>query len=242
MLAKHVVGSLLLLRGFCERASLGLPAPQIGRGPLEGLHVAMLLNLFLEPVAAGAPGGWAGSTLVLARRTDGRVARKHALRQAHWLAGKAGGRANESTKGSGVRVRDKQAVVCQRHPCPASPCGVLRTPALQALLCDRQLFRWSRMACMGSACHTPADTYEHVASILPNVTRFPAGRRLLLQPGRGLLQALASQVLANIHCIQLRTPPCTCTAISQPASWPALPGSVQALLGLSQNGNSCSMA
>ena len=36
--------------------------------------------------------------------------------------------------------------------------------------------------------------YEHVATILPNVTRFAAGRRLLLQPGRGLLQALASQL------------------------------------------------
>ena len=30
--------------------------------------------------------------------------------------------------------------------------------------------------------------------MLPNVTRFEAGRRLLLQPGRGLLQALASQL------------------------------------------------
>ncbi len=39
-----------------------------------------------------------------------------------------------------------------------------------------------------------ADIYEHVATILPNVTRFSAGRQLLLQPGRGLLQALASQV------------------------------------------------
>ncbi|KAL4446340.1 hypothetical protein ABPG77_003147 [Micractinium sp. CCAP 211/92] len=39
-----------------------------------------------------------------------------------------------------------------------------------------------------------ADIYEHVATILPNVTRFSAGRRLLLQPGRGLLQALASQL------------------------------------------------
>lgn len=38
------------------------------------------------------------------------------------------------------------------------------------------------------------DMYEHVATILPNVTRFAAGRRLLLQPGRGLLQALASQL------------------------------------------------
>lgn len=41
-----------------------------------------------------------------------------------------------------------------------------------------------------------ADSYEHVASILPNVTRVSAGRQLLLQPGRGLLQALTSQVIS----------------------------------------------
>ncbi|KAL4423726.1 hypothetical protein ABPG75_001027 [Micractinium tetrahymenae] len=69
---------------------------QVGKGPLEGLHVAMLLKLFLAPVTPGA-----------------------------------------------------------------------------------------------------ADTYEHVATILPNVTRFSAGRRLLLQPGRGLLQALASQLRSS---------------------------------------------
>lgn len=38
------------------------------------------------------------------------------------------------------------------------------------------------------------DTYEHVASILPNVTRFDAARRLLLEPGRGTMKALASQL------------------------------------------------
>ncbi|GAB4814226.1 hypothetical protein N2152v2_001272 [Parachlorella kessleri] len=38
------------------------------------------------------------------------------------------------------------------------------------------------------------DPYAHVATILPNVTRFREGRRLLLQPGRGLLPALASQL------------------------------------------------
>ena len=38
------------------------------------------------------------------------------------------------------------------------------------------------------------DTCEHVATILPNLTRFEAARRLLLEPGRGLLQALASQL------------------------------------------------
>jgi hypothetical protein len=38
------------------------------------------------------------------------------------------------------------------------------------------------------------DTYGHVATILPNVTREQAGRQLLLQPGRGLLGALASEL------------------------------------------------
>lgn len=38
------------------------------------------------------------------------------------------------------------------------------------------------------------DPFGHVATILPNVTRLAAGRRLLLQPGRGLLAALASQL------------------------------------------------
>jgi hypothetical protein len=39
-----------------------------------------------------------------------------------------------------------------------------------------------------------ADTFEHVASILPNTTVFKAGRKVVLQPGRGALQALASQL------------------------------------------------
>lgn len=38
------------------------------------------------------------------------------------------------------------------------------------------------------------DTYEHVATVLPNVTRFAAGRRLVVEPGRGALGALASQL------------------------------------------------
>lgn len=42
-----------------------------------------------------------------------------------------------------------------------------------------------------------ADPYEHVASIVTNVTRLKEGRELLLQPGRGLLQALASQLRAQ---------------------------------------------
>ena len=50
------------------------------------------------------------------------------------------------------------------------------------------------VCCPGGVPVLSADAYEHIATVLPNVTRFPAGRRLLLQPGRGLLQALASQV------------------------------------------------
>ncbi|KXZ46514.1 hypothetical protein GPECTOR_43g951 [Gonium pectorale] len=38
------------------------------------------------------------------------------------------------------------------------------------------------------------DPFEHVASVLTNVTRLAEGRRLLLQPGRGLLAALVSQL------------------------------------------------
>ena len=38
------------------------------------------------------------------------------------------------------------------------------------------------------------DVYEHVASILPNVTVFKQGRQVVLEPGRGALQALASQL------------------------------------------------
>lgn len=50
---------------------------------------------------------------------------------------------------------------------------------------------------LGQVSPRAPDTYEHVATILPNVTRFPAGRQLLLQPGRGLLQALASQLRSS---------------------------------------------
>ncbi|KAG2501293.1 hypothetical protein HYH03_001093 [Edaphochlamys debaryana] len=38
------------------------------------------------------------------------------------------------------------------------------------------------------------DPYEHVASVLTNVTRLPEARKLLLQPGRGLLAALVAQL------------------------------------------------
>lgn len=38
------------------------------------------------------------------------------------------------------------------------------------------------------------DPFEHVATILPNLTRFKEGRQVLLEPGRGTLKALASQL------------------------------------------------
>lgn len=43
-------------------------------------------------------------------------------------------------------------------------------------------------------CPGEPDPYEHVASVLTNVTRIKEARALLLQPGRGLLQALVSQL------------------------------------------------
>ncbi|KAL3132076.1 hypothetical protein ABBQ32_008686 [Trebouxia sp. C0010 RCD-2024] len=39
-----------------------------------------------------------------------------------------------------------------------------------------------------------ADKYEHIAAILTNVTRLKAGRSLLLEPGRGFIQALVAQL------------------------------------------------
>lgn len=38
------------------------------------------------------------------------------------------------------------------------------------------------------------DRYEHIGALLTNTTRLEAGRKLLLQPGRGFLQALAAQL------------------------------------------------
>ena len=87
---------------------------QLGQGPLEGLWVAMLLRLFLDPPPAAPASGGAA--------------------------------------------------------CIGS------------------------IGCGGSSL--AEDPYEHVATILPNVTRFQAGRCLMLQEGRGLLQALASQLRA----------------------------------------------
>ena len=39
-----------------------------------------------------------------------------------------------------------------------------------------------------------SDPYEHTALVLTNITRLAQGRKLLLEPGRGTLQALASQL------------------------------------------------
>lgn len=47
------------------------------------------------------------------------------------------------------------------------------------------------------------DPYEHIASVLTNVTRLRRGREVLLQPGRGLLQALTQQ-LRSISTIRRR--------------------------------------
>lgn len=41
------------------------------------------------------------------------------------------------------------------------------------------------------------DRFEHVANIVCNITRLASGRKLLLEPGRGLLQALAAQLAAT---------------------------------------------
>ena len=38
------------------------------------------------------------------------------------------------------------------------------------------------------------DPFKHLAGVMTNATRLPQGRKLLLQPGRGLLQALVSQL------------------------------------------------
>ena len=40
----------------------------------------------------------------------------------------------------------------------------------------------------------PGDAFAHVGSILVNLTRLKAARTLLLQPGRGLLGALQTQL------------------------------------------------
>lgn len=39
-----------------------------------------------------------------------------------------------------------------------------------------------------------ADKFEHIAAILTNVTRLKLGRSLLLEPGRGFIQALVAQL------------------------------------------------
>ena len=42
-----------------------------------------------------------------------------------------------------------------------------------------------------------ADAYEHVATVLPNVTRIAAGRKLLLQPGSATSKSLRSLDLSR---------------------------------------------
>lgn len=42
-----------------------------------------------------------------------------------------------------------------------------------------------------------ADKFEHIAAILTNVTRLKLGRSLLLEPGRGFIQALVAQLKSD---------------------------------------------
>jgi len=42
-----------------------------------------------------------------------------------------------------------------------------------------------------------ADKMEHIAAILTNVTRLKAGRALLLEPGRGFIEALVAQLKSH---------------------------------------------
>lgn len=65
-------------------------------------------------------------------------------------------------------------------------------PVLRAILLQR--FVMSGVAYTGEG--DEEDPYEHVASILTNVSRLKEARVLLLQPGRGTLQALVAQLQA----------------------------------------------
>ena len=42
-----------------------------------------------------------------------------------------------------------------------------------------------------------ADEWDYVAAVLTNVTRQPEGRKLLLDPARGFLRALATQLRSH---------------------------------------------
>ncbi|XP_020575616.1 protein HGH1 homolog [Phalaenopsis equestris] len=50
-----------------------------------------------------------------------------------------------------------------------------------------------RLFCGSSSSDTTEDTYEHVASILVNVSKLEAGRSMLLQPKRSLLKQIIRQ-------------------------------------------------
>jgi hypothetical protein len=49
-------------------------------------------------------------------------------------------------------------------------------------------------AAAGGAAPVMGDPCEHLGAVITNVTRLKKGREMLLEPGRGLLQALASQL------------------------------------------------
>jgi hypothetical protein len=81
----------------------------------------------------------------------------------------------------------------------AAPERILAAPALWSTVCLRaaacralllQMFVKSAVTLMPGQ----PDPYEHIGALLTNATRLQAGRKLLLQPGRGFLQALAAQL------------------------------------------------
>ena len=71
-------------------------------------------------------------------------------------------------------------------------------PILPALPCPPSAVLLKKFVMSGAVLEAgDEDPYEHVASILTSVTRYKAGRDLLLQPGRGLLHALVAQLPAH---------------------------------------------
>lgn len=67
-------------------------------------------------------------------------------------------------------------------------CAALPATSRRALLL--QMFVKSAVTLMPGQ----PDPYQHIGSLLTNASRLQAGRQLLLQPGRGFLQALAAQL------------------------------------------------
>lgn len=84
----------------------------------------------------------------------------------------------------------------------------------------------------GDAAGGEGDPYEHVATILPNLTRFKAGRQVVLEPGRGTLRALTSQLRSGS---ELRRRGCAgaikncCLSCEEDATAEAVAGEAEAL-------------